>query len=42
MTAAWMHICGYKNIDVTLVEIRKLRPIIQPSSILLKSVKELL
>ena len=42
MTAAWMHICDYKNIAATLVEIRKLRPIIQPSSILLKSVKELL
>jgi protein-tyrosine phosphatase len=42
MTAAWMHVVGYRNIDAALVEIKKLRPIISPSSILLKSVKELL
>jgi len=42
MTAAWMHVVGYKNIDAALVEIKKLRPIISPSPILLASVKELL
>jgi protein-tyrosine phosphatase len=42
MTAAWMHVVGYKTIDAALAEIKTLRPIIQPSSILLKSVKELL
>jgi protein-tyrosine phosphatase len=42
MTAAWMHVVGYKHIDAALVEIKKLRPIISPSSILLASVKELL
>ena len=40
MVAAWMHVVGYKNIDAALVEIRMLRPIINPSPILLKSVKE--
>jgi hypothetical protein len=43
MTAAWMHVVGYKNIDAALAEIKKLRrPIINPSPILLASVKELL
>ena len=42
MTGAWMHVVGYKNIDAALVEIKKLRPIISPSPILLASVKELL
>ena len=42
MTAAWMHVVGYKNIDAALVRDQGLRPIISPSSILLKSVKELL
>jgi protein-tyrosine phosphatase len=40
MTAAYMHAVGYKNIDAALVEIRKLRPIIDPSPILLESAKE--
>jgi protein-tyrosine phosphatase len=40
MTAAWMHVVGYKNIDAALVEIKNLRPVISPSSILRKSVKE--
>lgn len=40
MTAAWMHVVGYKIIDAALKEISKLRPIISPSSILLDSVKE--
>jgi protein-tyrosine phosphatase len=42
MTAAWMHVVGYTTIDAALAEIKKLRPIISPSSILLASVKELL
>jgi protein-tyrosine phosphatase len=42
MTAAWMHVVGYKNIDAALVEVKRLRPIISPSPILLASVKELL
>jgi protein-tyrosine phosphatase len=40
MTAAWMHVVGYKGIEASLTEIRKLRPIVSPSPILLKSVKE--
>jgi len=40
MTAAWMHVVGYRNIDAALLEIKKLRPIVSPSSILLASVKE--
>jgi protein-tyrosine phosphatase len=42
MTAAWMHVVGYKNIDAALEEIAKLRPIVSPSPILLTSVKEYL
>jgi protein-tyrosine phosphatase len=42
MTGAWMYIVGCKNVDIALVEIKKLRPIISPSPILLASVKELL
>jgi protein-tyrosine phosphatase len=40
MAASWMHCCGYKNIDTALEEIAGLRPIINPSDILLSSVKE--
>jgi protein-tyrosine phosphatase len=40
MTAAWMHVVGYKNIDAALEEIAKLRPIINPSDILLASVRK--
>jgi protein-tyrosine phosphatase len=39
LTAAWMHIVGYRNIDDALIEIGKRRPI-DPSPILLKSVME--
>ena len=42
VTAAWMHVVGYKNIDAALAEVKRLRPIISPSPTLLKSVKELL
>jgi hypothetical protein len=40
MTAAWMHVVGYKNIDAAIEEIRAVRPIIYPSTILVSSVKE--
>jgi hypothetical protein len=39
MTAAWMHVAGYKNVDAALEEIAQLRPIIAPSKILLTSVR---
>lgn len=42
LAAAWMHVVGYKNIEAALLEISELRPIINPSPVLLKSVKELL
>jgi hypothetical protein len=37
-----MHVVGYKNIDAALEEIAKLRPIVEPSPVLLASVKEYL
>jgi protein-tyrosine phosphatase len=40
LTAAYMDIVGYKGIDAALIEIRKLRPIVSPSPVLLQSVKE--
>jgi protein-tyrosine phosphatase len=40
LTAGYMDVVGYKGIDAALVEIRKLRPIVNPSPILLASVKE--
>lgn len=40
MTAAWMHCVGYRNIDAAIEEIRQVRPIIDPSTILVRSVKE--
>jgi protein-tyrosine phosphatase len=39
MTAAWMHVVGYKDIDQALEEIAGMRPIIAPSEILLSSVR---
>ncbi len=39
LTAAWMHVVGYKNIDDALEEVARLRPIIAPSGILLSSVR---
>jgi protein-tyrosine phosphatase len=42
LIAAWMHVVGYKHIESCLQEIAELRPIINPSPVLLKSVKELL
>jgi protein-tyrosine phosphatase len=41
IVASWMHVVGYADIDEALAEINRLRPI-DPSPILLKSVKELL
>jgi dual specificity phosphatase 12 len=40
LAAAYMDALGYKNIDAAIEEIRKVRPIIDPSTILLKSLKE--
>ena len=39
MTAAWMHVVGYKNIDAAIEEIRQMRPIINPSKVLLQSLR---
>jgi protein-tyrosine phosphatase len=38
--SAWMHSVGYKNIDAALEEIAMLRPTIDPSPILLLSIRE--
>ncbi len=38
--AAWIHRCGYLHIESALLEIAELRPSIDPSPVLLKSVKE--
>ena len=40
MTAAWIHALGHKDLDAALSEITGLRPIINPSAILLASVRE--
>jgi protein-tyrosine phosphatase len=40
MTAAWMHVVGYKHIDAAIEEVRQVRPFIAPSTVLLNSVKE--
>ena len=40
VAAAWMHRCGYLNFEAALQEIGRLRPTIDPSPVLLKSVKE--
>ena len=40
MTAAYLHAVGYKNLDAALLEIARLRPIIDPSAILLANVRE--
>lgn len=40
MAAAWMHRCGYLNFDAGVQRITELRPITDPSPILLRSVKE--
>jgi protein-tyrosine phosphatase len=38
--AAWMHRVGHLHIESALLEIAELRPVIDPSPVLLKSVKE--
>jgi dual specificity phosphatase 12 len=38
--SAYMDAVGYKNIDAALDEIRKVRPFIQPSTVLVESLKE--
>jgi protein-tyrosine phosphatase len=40
LTAAYMHRVGYKHIDAAMEEIRQVRPSVDPSKILLSSVKE--
>ena len=40
MAAAYMDAVGYKGVDAALVEIRKLRPFISPSTTLINSLKE--
>lgn len=40
MAAAYMGGCGYTSIDAALKEIRKVRPFIHPSPILVNSLKE--
>ena len=37
--AAWMHRCGYLCVENALLEIADLRPVIDPSPVLLRSVK---
>jgi protein-tyrosine phosphatase len=38
--AAYMDACGYKGIDAALKEIRKVRPFIHPSTVVVNSLKE--
>lgn len=40
ISAAYMDVCGYKNIDESLVEIATLRPITSVSAVLLNSIKK--
>jgi protein-tyrosine phosphatase len=40
LTAAYMHRVGYKHIDAAMEEIRQVRPSVDPSQILMTSVKE--
>jgi protein-tyrosine phosphatase len=42
LCAGWLARCGYANIDAALAEIADLRPIIDPSPVLLDSVRRLL
>jgi protein-tyrosine phosphatase len=39
LAAGWMAAVGYKNIDAAIFEIERLRPIINPSDILFKSIR---
>jgi protein-tyrosine phosphatase len=40
MTAAWMHVVGYCNIDTAIAKIELLRPEINPSKVLFNSMQE--
>jgi protein-tyrosine phosphatase len=40
LAAAYMHRVGYKHIDAAMEEIRQVRPSVDPSKILVSSVKE--
>jgi protein-tyrosine phosphatase len=40
LAAAYMAAVGYKSIDAALNEIRKARPFIHPSTVLVESLKE--
>src|SRR5665213_780281 len=40
LAAAYMHRVGYKNFDAAMEEIRQVRPSVDPSKILMSSVKE--
>ena len=42
MAAAYMHRVGHKHFDAALSEIEQKRPELDPSNILLKSVREIL
>ena len=42
LTAAYMHRVGYKHFDAALGEIERLRPSVDPSKILVRSIKEIL
>ena len=39
LAAAYWHVVGYKNLDAAIFEIKRLRPIINPSKILLESIR---
>jgi protein-tyrosine phosphatase len=39
LTAGWMAVVGYKGLDDSLDVIKRLRPIIEPSDILLESIR---
>ncbi len=40
LAAAWMHKCGYLDFEAALKQIGRLRPTIDPSPVLFKSIKE--
>ena len=39
MTAAYLHVVGYKNLDAAIEEIKAVRQIINPSKVLLQSIR---
>jgi protein-tyrosine phosphatase len=40
LTAAYLHVVGYRDVDAALAEIKRLRPMTNPSKTLFESVKE--